>query len=409
MAIIINKNRIIINIILVSVLLVLLTSTVDSSIASQDILPHPCDNIKCPPLSEITCPEDSFVRENLDMNNNDILPPSGSTEEPHNITDVEDELYAQCCLSKKCLCKTCYIPDCHSVEEVVIELIPESMETPGHCCGHYECHKEPNCTEVTKTENYWLTDCQRCKCYHGERICHQSCDEGIKKPTAICNSKNLNTFFEHGDSWKDGCYECECVHGEEKCVMPFCRSVNCPTYRQVLIKDSCCPICWPKGIPMPNGDEDYEEDDTEPDTEGESGSNVYHESDETLPQPTESNAGNEFDTLPNIIFDNEEPENISKNSTANGTSFGAGNVATPPCARQNEAATIQIYPEIVEVVHQTHENAYLYAIIGFLTLLAVFLGIWNFNLRAKQRCYRPVSHFDDNFNKTSSNIKKINV
>uniref|UniRef100_A0A1I8PLK3 VWFC domain-containing protein n=2 Tax=Stomoxys calcitrans TaxID=35570 RepID=A0A1I8PLK3_STOCA len=218
-------------------------------------IPHLCDSVQCPHLKDITCPEDSDIRE--------LIPEPLILEEAFSNTslvDPHDEAYAECCLSQKCFCRNCYIPDCDQNGEVVVEIVPESMHTPGRCCGKYECHKEPNCTEVQNTESYWLTNCQRCKCYSGQKMCHQSCDEGIKKSAAICESKNLNQFFEHGDTWKDGCYECECVNGWPKCVINFCKAVNCPAHRQVMLKDSCCPVCWPKGFAMPNGDEEYDED-----------------------------------------------------------------------------------------------------------------------------------------------------
>lgn len=341
------------------------------------------------------------------------------------------------------------------------------MDYPGQCCGKYECQREPNCTEVHDTDNFWLTNCQRCKCYAGQRICHQSCDEAMigKKPTGgMCHVKNLNKFFEHGDSWKDGCYECECVNGEPKCVITFCKSVSCPTHRQVMLKDSCCPVCWPKGYPMPHETEDeYDEDD-----KVDSGHH-YDDEDGVEPLP-EYNEHIDIDLKPAEDINTTAATNV--NSTSNNATVitTVSNITTPlpskpttttttttaattttttttsstakpaeiiiattaastlnklacneiasstpstattaaPCQARAEAPATYVYPPVVELMNYSSHNNILYVIIGCLSVLVLVLGAWSIQLRAKQRSYRPVSNIDDNFNRLSSNIKKMN-
>ncbi|XP_073837175.1 uncharacterized protein [Musca autumnalis] len=424
-------------------------------------IPHLCDNVKCPPLSDMHCPEDSDVRE--------LIPePLIMEEEFSNASQIDplDEAFAFCCLSQKCVCKTCYIPDCSGDDEVVVEISPESMDKPGHCCGEYECHKEPNCTIEGNTDSYWLTNCQRCKCHGGTKICHQICDEGIKKPNAICESKNLNKFFEHGDTWKDGCYDCRCVNGEPNCVINFCSAVDCPKHRQVMLKDSCCPVCWPKGYPMPNGgDEDYDdnhhydevhdynevEDNVEPNLELNPIPEVQHNKEKeevstssTTTSTSTSTSTSSTTTTTTTSTTVAPPTTTASPSTTTSTSTtpkpeerkvtqspveflnkpGEVSPSTPalpcptessttttsttpgPCNHQ-DAASYQVYPQVVELMRYSQRNDLLYTIIGCLSVLVVVLAAWNIHLKAKQRSYRPVSNFDDNCN-TMSNIKKTN-
>ncbi|ALC45130.1 CG13252 [Drosophila busckii] len=220
-------------------------------------IPEPCDNVVCPADAELQCPPDSAIREMLEINSVAETTPSFSNSNSSSSSIMgmpmplpSDELFARCCLNKKCICNTCYIPDCSGEAEVVIELLPESMSTPGHCCGTYECRLEPNCTAARDTDYFWLQNCKRCQCRWGARICQQTCEEGNNN--AFCHDKDLNLDFSDGESWKDGCEECECVGGEQKCVLPMCGHVDCPVERQVNLKGSCCPICWPECAPMPN-------------------------------------------------------------------------------------------------------------------------------------------------------------
>lgn len=401
----------------------------------------------------MNCPEDSDIRE--------LIPEPLIMEEEFSnasVIDALDEAYAQCCLSHKCICRTCYIPDCSNEGEVVVEISPESMNTPGHCCGKYECHKEPNCTEVGNTDSYWLSNCQRCKCYSSQKICHQSCDEGFKKSGAICESKNLNQFFEHGDTWKDGCYECKCVNGEPNCVINFCRAVNCPAHRQVMLKDSCCPVCWPKGFSMPNGDEEYDEDGY-----GESGHHYdddgpHEYNDDNIEPNVELNPS--VEVISNTVNATTTPTTTTTTTTTTATTTtaapttstsstsapsttssttqpptletktqspvelhkkdsstpppcvesttakdGTSTTTTGPCTRQD---AYQVYPQVVELMRYSQHNSLLYTIIGCLSVIVVVLAAWNIHLKAKQRSYRPVSNFDDNCNTMSSNIKKMN-
>ncbi|EDW79065.2 uncharacterized protein Dwil_GK12270 [Drosophila willistoni] len=239
-----------------------------SSATTLDLPPIPnlCDSIICPPDAELRCPEDSSVREILKpvdlfssnagvpLTTESLIMDDMSKPVESNWTLEQDELYAQCCLSKKCICKTCIIRDCKDIREVVVELMPESMDTPGQCCGQHECKRKPNCTEEVDTTYYWLEDCARCQCTGGKRLCEQTCDTiaggEAEEKHAFCQSKH--DFYRDGETWKDGCYECTCAKGQQNCVTSFCGNVNCPVERQVALKDFCCPVCWPKGAPMPH-------------------------------------------------------------------------------------------------------------------------------------------------------------
>lgn len=360
---------------------------------------------------------------------------------------MTEEIFSQCCLNKKCICKLCYIPDCHDDGEVVVELLPESIDMPGHCCGKYECQKEPNCTEVQNTDSYWLTNCQRCKCYGGHRLCHQSCDEDIKKP-AMCHSINLNTFYEHGQSWRDGCYDCECVNGEANCMITFCKGLNCPKNRQIQLKDRCCPVCWPEGFPIPNVEEEYDEEhnDNEIDASHRYDNNEdYNENEDQVEPDIELKPINDLSKVSSTENINSSSTTITTTTTSTTTttkkpsttetpaaipaevivSSTSTPVQTPstsspckvenpssttpePCNRQEVPATYQVYPQVVELMRYSQHNNLLYTIIGCLSVIVVILAAWNIHLKAKQRSYRPVSNFDDNFNRMSSNIKKMN-
>ena len=345
---------------------------------------------------------------------------------------MTEEIFSQCCLNQKCICKTCRIRDCHNEGEVVVELHPESIDMPGYCCGKYDCQTEPNCTEVLDTESYWLTNCQRCKCYKGQRLCHQSCDTGIKKP-AICHSKNLNTFFEHGQSWRDGCSDCECVNGEASCMITFCKGLDCPKQRQVQLKDSCCPVCWPKGFPIPHDTNDYDEgnefedhndidvdynESEEPDLVLKPISDEYNSNATTAmstTKPTQTSIKLETTTKENLFTTaaSLQPCKVDNNAANNGTAITSttttsSTTTVEPCNRQEPPATYQVYPQVVELMRYSQHNNLLYTIIGCLSVLVVILAAWSIHLKAKQRSYRPVSNFDDNFNRMSSNIKKMN-
>ncbi|EDV97633.1 GH14590 [Drosophila grimshawi] len=356
-------------------------------------IPLPCDLTACPADADMQCPEDSAIREIREINAVDLLSTnamgigsgsgSATTEKvAYNSSTMTDELFAQCCLSRKCLCKTCYIPDCTSDEgEVVVELQPEAMETPGQCCGKYECKREPNCTEEWNTDYYWLQSCQRCMCTSGQRICHQTCDEGTN---AMCESKTLNTFFKDGQSWEDGCYQCECVKGEEKCVIPFCGHVNCPSERQVQLKNSCCPVCWPKGEPMPHekprNDDDGYDYEQEIETEAVPLATIAAEATSTTTTTSTTSATTTSSTTPHPV----ELLNYESSSSSVVTARPA-----PPCELHD-------FPKVVEVVHQNNFSAHLYpVIIGILIIIIGVMGCYIRRLHAKQRSYRPVSNFDD--------------
>ncbi|XP_065360473.1 uncharacterized protein LOC135954293 [Calliphora vicina] len=415
-------------------------------------IPHPCDNVKCPPLMDLSCPADSSIRELIAEPLIAVEDEQEFLHNANNSSEITEEIFSQCCLNKKCICNLCHIPDCHNDGEVVVELLPESIDMPGFCCGKYECQKEPNCTEVQDTDSYWLTNCQRCKCYGGQRLCHQSCDEGMKKP-AMCHSKNLNTFYEHGQSWRDGCYDCECVNGEANCLITFCKGLNCSKNRQVQLKDSCCPVCWPKGFAMPNAEEEYDEDtDMEEHNDNEIESSHHYDNNEEYTDNEEQIEPDiELKPINEIAKATTETSTTTTSTTTTSTTnkpsttettsttpaeliFSPGLPYTPttsaatilpcksenlssttsssttpePCNRQEVPATYQVYPQVVELMRYSQHNNLLYTIIGCLSVLVVILAAWSIHLKAKQRSYRPVSNFDDNFNRMSSNIKKMN-
>lgn len=368
-------------------------------------IPQLCDPVHCPADADMECPKDSAVREMREISAVNLLSSnavagslSGAIETTersvYNISQVPDKLFALCCLSKKCMCKTCYnIPGCNSEKgEVVVELQPEDMNTPGQCCGKYECKPEPNCSDVRNTNYYWLQSCQRCLCNSGARICQQSCDEG---KNAICESKNLNMYFKDGDSWKDGCYQCECVKGEQKCVIPLCANVNCPSERQVMIKDYCCPVCWPKGAPMPhekpNNDDDgygYEhEEQTQPDADADADADAE----------TDTETETELPVVPladEIIISSTTTTTSTTNrpsTTQNAEliDFPSSNTSAAPCELHD-------FPSVVQVVHQKTfpQNIY-HIVIVVLCVIILSMFIYIRRLLAKQRSYRPVSNFDD--------------
>ncbi|XP_022212940.2 uncharacterized protein LOC111067906 [Drosophila obscura] len=383
-----------------------------SSATTLDLPPLPdlCDSIKCPPESEMQCPADSSVRETL---NAVVLIPKGAgavaevgaaaaavnavtaaeSQMSYNMSLIQDEAYAQCCLSKKCVCRTCYIPDCNSAEgEVVVEVLPEAMDTPGQCCGEYQCRKEPNCTEVRETDFYWLQQCQRCQCTSGARICRQSCDE--VESNAICESKNLNEYFKDGDTWKDECLECECVRGEQKCTISSCGNVDCPSERHVFLKDTCCPVCWPEGHPMPHekqkydGNSDYKEEDS------------TEEIDQPLPpllpettQRTTSSVSAELlattTTTTTTTTSTTTTAAPSSTSTSSGQQQQQQQRQPPGCL-----CSYELEPKMVEVVSDNDDFYYL--LVAFIAVCFICLALvcYILHLRAKKRSYDPVSILD---------------
>lgn len=365
-------------------------------LASPD--PLKCEGVKCPPMPEISCPEDTQLREYIDYASTDIT---------NDTSELVEELLNECCVSRKCACKLCNIPSCDSKTQVVYEIVPET-QIPGSCCGQYECRTEPNCT-VTRDTDVWLIDCQRCKCLYGERMCHKSCDEVAPNPdAAYCKSKTLNRFFLNGETWRSGCSECECVNGEEKCVMPFCRSANCPQERQVTLKGHCCPVCWPDtGSLPPQDDNDYYEN-------GDEDSTLILDDFEDPSLPPAQIApvitvGKPSSTSTSTTTSPKPLTTLSTSSTT--TSTAQPTSTTRPCASsEHTSATYAVYPEVVEVIHAPSDHNVLYIIIGFETILLVILSGFIYQLRARKHSYNTVSNFDDNFNncqKTSLKIEKM--
>ncbi|XP_052848550.1 LOW QUALITY PROTEIN: uncharacterized protein LOC128259946 [Drosophila gunungcola] len=355
----------------------------------QEPLPDLCDAIKCPPDAEMQCPADSAVRQNLvavDLikSNAVELPAPGDMSAgdavSYNRSLISEEDYVHCCLNRKCVCKTCYIPDCDvETDEVTVELLPENGKTPGQCCGTYDCRTEPNCTVVRDTDYHWLKQCQRCQCDSGLKICHQTCDE---RAEGVCQSKIPGMFYKDGETWTDNCQTCECVKGEPKCTMSLCTGLNCPSERQVKLKDTCCPVCWPKCAPMPhekqNDDESY-------------GDYV----DETETEPAEE------DPLPPLLPDplltttqtQQSAELMDSTTTTTTTSSTTTSTAAPLTTSICHNAFDQ--PKVVEVVNQTNYVSYwLAAYSAIATIAMMAMGFYICMQRAKKRSYAPVSILD---------------
>ncbi|KAH8379824.1 hypothetical protein KR009_007423, partial [Drosophila setifemur] len=368
-------------------------------IVDQLPLPEPCDSIKCPPESEIQCPADSSIREmvvDLIKSNAVDLPDMDHNEDhlvAYNSSQISEEDYVQCCLTRKCVCKPCYIPDCDpEKDEIVVELVPEDPHTPGECCGQFECRPEPNCTEVRDTEYQWLRDCQRCRCISGVRICHQSCDEeataeGRGASNAICEAKNLNKFFKHGDTWVDGCQECECVRGEPKCTISFCGNVNCPSERQVILKDTCCPVCWPKGAPMPHEPRQHNDGYDYKDAESEE-----IEMGALPPLLPELQTTQQSGDLKDGTSGTSSGTSTSTSSTSSTSTSTTTTPAPPPptichCAFDS--------PKVVEVIGQS--DCVFYWLSGYSVLASIVIVALSCYIciqRAKKRSYDPVSILD---------------
>uniref|UniRef100_A0A6P4E804 Uncharacterized protein LOC108037506 n=1 Tax=Drosophila rhopaloa TaxID=1041015 RepID=A0A6P4E804_DRORH len=355
----------------------------------QEPLPDSCDAIKCPPDAEMQCPTDSSIRQNLlavDLikSNAVELPPTGGDMSSGDAVSysrnaISEEDYVQCCLNRKCVCKTCYIPDCDSeTDEVTVELLPENGNTPGQCCGTYDCRAEPNCTVARDTDYHWLKQCQRCKCDSGLKICHQSCDE---RAEGVCQSKIPGMFYKDGETWTDNCQTCECVKGEPKCTMSLCASLNCPSERQVKLKDTCCPVCWPKCAPMPHEKQDDESygdyvDESEPAEE------------EPLPPLLP-------DPLTTVQQNSELLDSTTTTATTTTTSSTTTTTAAPPLA-SSICHNAFDQPKVVEVVSQTNNFYQLwlpaYAVIA--SIVIVVMGSYICRQRAKKRSYDPVSILD---------------
>ncbi|XP_017135861.1 uncharacterized protein LOC108151653 [Drosophila miranda] len=407
-----------------------------SSATTLDLPPLPdlCDSIKCPPESDMQCPADSSVRETLNAvdlikwNAVDvdtaIHPGAGrgqgvgatavavtavtaaESQMSYNTSLIPDEAYAQCCLSKKCVCRTCYIPDCDTAAgEVVVEVLPEAMDTPGQCCGEYQCRKEPNCTEVRETDFYWLQQCQRCQCTSGARICRQSCDEADAEKVesnAICESKNLNEYFKDGDTWRDECLECECVRGEQKCTISSCGNVDCPIERHVYLRDTCCPVCWPEGHPMPHEKQKDDADaDADVDEDAEGGGD-YKEDDSIeeieeqpvpplLPETTQRTTSSvSAELLASTTTTTTTTTTTAAPSTSSSTAATAA--SQQPCC----LCSYELEPKMVEVVGEN--NDFSFWLMAFFVVLLLFvclmLSSYIQHLRAKKRSYDPVSILD---------------
>ncbi|EDW95138.1 uncharacterized protein Dyak_GE19700 [Drosophila yakuba] len=351
----------------------------------QELLPDLCESVKCPPDAEMQCPADSSIRQNLlavDLiKSNAVELPIGGEVAPapegvsYNRGLISDEAYVQCCLNRKCICKTCYIPDCPldaDEDVVVVELVPENNQTPGECCGTYECHAEPNCTVVRDTDFHWLKQCQRCKCESGLKICHKSCDE---RAEGVCQSKISGMFYKDGETWTENCKTCECEKGEPKCTMSFCGNLNCPSERQVMLKDTCCPVCWPRCAPMPHEKPD----------------------DESYADYVDESETPEVDSLPPLLpdpFTTEQSAELIATSTTTSSSSTTTTTAAP-LATTISCNNAFDQPKVVEVVNQN--NYYFYWLLPYSVIVSIAIVVMSFYIyqqRAKKRSYDPVSILD---------------
>ncbi|XP_017098466.2 uncharacterized protein [Drosophila bipectinata] len=360
--------------------------------------PNPCDSIKCPPESEIQCPADSSIRENLDLikSNAVDLPPEVDHQQLqvfyNNNTEISQADLERCCLAHKCVCKTCYIPDCNpDKDEVVVELVPEDPHTPGQCCGKHECRPAPSCTAETEMKYFWLERCQKCQCVSGTKICHQVCDEeSIAEegaPHSFCESKSLNKFFENGEAWVDNCEMCECVRGEPKCSITLCGTYNCPLERQVKLNGTCCPVCWPEDEPLPNESvtdgstiEDYKDPESE-EVEGDALPPL-------LPDPeTTQHSGD--------LVASTTTSTSTSTSTTTSTASPSTTAVQPPVPVAPVATICHCAfdaPNVVEVRHQS--NCLTYGLIAYsvlITIASLGMGFYIYTQRAKKRSYDPVS------------------
>ncbi|XP_037720362.1 uncharacterized protein LOC119553814 [Drosophila subpulchrella] len=349
----------------------------------QEPLPDLCESVKCPPDGEMECPADSSIRQNLHavdlIKSNAVeLPPTDdissgdSLSISYNRSLISDEDYVQCCVNRKCVCKTCYIPDCDADSDnelVVVDLKPENSKQPGECCGTHECRTEPNCTVVRDTDYLWRKQCQRCKCVSGLKICHKDCEE---RSEGVCQSKNPERFYKDGETWSENCKTCECVKGEPKCTMAFCGVLSCPIERQYMLKDSCCPACWPKCAPMPHEKQDdesygdYGEESETPETDA-------SEAPEEEPLPA---------LLPDPLTTQESAELIESSTTSTETP------AAPLAANAFDQ------PKVVEVSSQINYNYFILAYSVVVSIVAVAMGFYIYVQRAKKRSYDPVSILD---------------
>ncbi|KAH8361507.1 hypothetical protein KR084_006693, partial [Drosophila pseudotakahashii] len=365
----------------------------------QEPLPLPdlCESIKCPPDGEMQCPADSSIRQNLlavDLikSNAVELPGDISSGDSTSIASVaynssliSDEDYVRCCVNRKCVCKTCYIPDCDTDSDadelVVVELVTEKMQTPGECCGTYDCRTEPNCTVVRNTEYHWLKQCQRCKCESGLKICHKDCDD---RAEGVCQSKISGMFYKDGETWTENCQTCECEKGEPKCTMSFCGNLNCPSERQVMLKDTCCPVCWPKCAPMPNeAYGDYVDESEAPETETETETEL-----DTEPETEE-------DPLPPLLPDPLTTQQSAELIASSTTTTTTTTAAPPVAATTNVCNNAFDQPNVVEVLNQSNYFSYwllAYAVLASIAI--VVMGFYIYLQRAKKRSYDPVSILD---------------
>ncbi|XP_033159050.1 uncharacterized protein LOC117140313 [Drosophila mauritiana] len=351
----------------------------------QEPLPDLCESVKCPPDAEMQCPADSSIRHNLlavDLiKSNAVELPNASEMASaadgvsYNRGLISDEDYVQCCLNRKCVCKTCYIPDCPldaDEDAVVVELVPENNQTPGECCGTYECQAEPNCTVVRDTDFHWLKQCGRCKCESGLKICHKTCDE---RAEGVCQSKISGMFYKDGENWTENCKTCECEKGEPKCTMSFCGNLNCPSEQQVMLKDTCCPVCWPKCAPMPHEKQDdgsYADYVDESETPEE----------ESLPP-----------LLPDPLTTQQSAELIATSTPT--SSGGTTSTTAAPLAATINCNNAFDQPKVVEVVNQT--NYYFYWLVPYSVIASIAIVVMSFYIyqqRAKKRSYDPVSILD---------------
>lgn len=421
-----------------------LSANLINQVASQS---HNCSHVKCPPMSQITCPEDSYIREIKEESN--LLSTSDNYERI-------EEIFVHCCVTQKCSCRVCHIPSCHNTSLVLMETIPET-ETPGKCCGQYECIYEPNCTEIKDTNGlHWLTDCQRCECKSGEHICHRSCDETLMPPQN-CISPHLNRFFKNGDQWKeDPCTICECHNGKNNCQINLCRQLYCK--KTIKIPGECCPVCVEENndniadviilttSPAPptiettiNSTLFKIDNNVEQETTENIADIIIQESSSTTvnlsttktstPSTTESTSTTTTSTTTTTTTTTIKPEIISTTTNDNENYNQIDEIhilvtepPSPPLIKKPIESTTThrttkeppvTYSvensDTVHVIQPTTEQqlCYFYAIIAILSILLIIFIVLYCHERSKKRSYDPVPSTDDNFNKITPKIKNI--
>jgi len=157
--------------------------------------------------------------------------------------------------------------------------------------------------------------------------------------------------------------------------MSFCGNLNCPSEQQVMLKDTCCPVCWPKCAPMPHEKQDdgsYEDYVDESETPEE----------DSLPP-----------LLPDPLTTQQSAELVATSTTT--SSNGTTSTTVVPLAATVNCNNAFDQPKVVEVVNQT--NYYFYWLVPYSVIASIAIVVMSFYIyqqRAKKRSYDPVSILD---------------